>query len=208
MAFRGRGARPSNFAKEEKYEVFLADCHPWPRLQICPPYKEGKEIKEYPDVNLKEKEEFRKLISWGNDLQKFWVSSPYHLGPSGQDSEIVVAGNRKPPLSDYMKMTDDYVPAELVAKNVRHSNKKVRWDPQSADLQRLDLFEKLDQGPQGQDDDEKEKKEDEDDDEDNENIEEEEEDSGDDYDQGPDFDDDEDDFNMDEDFRGGMQTFH
>ncbi|KAL8228781.1 hypothetical protein R6Q57_013681 [Mikania cordata] len=182
MAFRGRGARPSNFAKEEKYEVF-------------------PEIKEYPDVNLKEKEEFRKLISWGNDLQKFWISSPYHLGPSGQDSEIVVAGNRKPPLSDYMKMTDDYVPAELVAKNVRHSNKKVRWDPQS-DLQRLDLFEKLDQGPQGQDDDEKEKKEDEDEDEDNENIEEEEEDSGDDYDQNPDFDDDEDDFNMDEDFRG------
>ncbi|KAI3726330.1 hypothetical protein L1987_66127 [Smallanthus sonchifolius] len=193
MAFRGRGRgrggfgnRGGGFAKEEKYEVF-------------------PEIKEYPDVNLKQKEEFRRLISWGDSLEKFWISSPYHLGASGKDSERN-GGIRKASLSDYMKMTDDYVPAELVARNVRHNNKKIRWDPQS-DLQRLDLFEKLDKGPQGQDDGEKEKKEDEDDDEDNENIEEEEEDSGDDYDQNPDFDDDEDDFNMNDD-GGGDEGYY
>ncbi|KAI7742040.1 hypothetical protein M8C21_030046 [Ambrosia artemisiifolia] len=172
MAFRGRGRGRGGFgqgsvrfAKEEKYEIF-------------------PEIKEYPDVNLKQAEEFRKLILMESALKKFWASSAYHLGSSGLDSE------------KYMKLTDEYVPAELVAKNVKRSHKKVRWDPQS-DLQRLDLFEKLDQGSQGQDD-EKEKKEDEDD-EDNENIEDEEDESGDDYDQNIDFDDDEDDFNMHDD---------
>lgn len=183
---RGRGYGFGQWAKEEKYEIF-------------------PEIKEYPDVNLKQKEEFRSLISWGNDLQKFWISSPYHLEPVGQDAGRN-GGIKRPPLSDYMKMTDDYVPAELVSRNVRHSNKKVRWDPQS-DLQRLDVFEKLDRGPLDQDDGDKDKKEDEDDDEDNENVEDEEEDSGDDYDQNIDFDDDEDDFNMHEDL-GGDEGFY
>ncbi|KAM0003307.1 putative DNA-directed RNA polymerase III, subunit Rpc31 [Helianthus debilis subsp. tardiflorus] len=185
MAFRGRGRGrggfgqgSATFAKQEPYEIF-------------------PEIKEYPEINLKQKEEFKKLIVWGEDLKKFWVSSPYHLESSGQDSERN-RGIRKAPLSDFMTLTDDYVPAELASKNVKRSNKKVRWDPQS-DLKRLDFFEKLDQGPQGQDDGEKEKKEDEDDEEDNEVIEEEEDDSGDDYDQNIDFDDDEDDFNMNDD---------
>ncbi|KAJ0473182.1 calsequestrin-1-like [Helianthus annuus] len=178
---KGRGKkfdRPR--AKEETYEIY-------------------PEIKEFPDVNLKQKEDFSKLISWGDALRRFWVSSPYYLEAAGQDSERNI---RKPPLSDFMKVTDGYVPAELVTRNARRSNKKVRWDPQS-DLQRLDLFERLDQGPQGQDDVKKEKKEDEDDDdeEDIENIEDEEEDS-DDYNQNIDFDDDEDVFNMDDDLDG------
>ncbi|KVI01508.1 hypothetical protein Ccrd_020220 [Cynara cardunculus var. scolymus] len=180
MAFRGRGRGRGGFgfgvgrfAKEEKYELF-------------------PEIKELPDVNLKQKEEeFRTLVSCGNDLQKFWISSPYHLEEVSQDAERSGGIIRRPPLSDYMKMTDDYVPAELVARNVRQS-KKVRWDPQS-DLQRLDLFEKLDRGPQGPDDGDKEKKEDEDEDEDNEN--------------NIDFDDDEDDFNMPDDV-GGDEGFY
>ena len=47
-----------------------------------------QEIKELPDVNLKQKEEqFRTLVSWGNDLQKFWISSPYHLEDVSQDAE-------------------------------------------------------------------------------------------------------------------------
>ncbi|KAI7735198.1 hypothetical protein M8C21_030855 [Ambrosia artemisiifolia] len=162
MSYRGRGRgrggyyRPS--AKEEKYEIF-------------------PEIKEYPDVNLKRKKEFERLISLGNKLQVFWKSSPYHLEALGQDSERN-GGIRKIPLSEYIKMTSDYVPAEL-------------------DLQRLDLFEKLDRGTQGQDDDdEKEKKEDEEDDENDENIEGDEDESGDDYNQTFGYDDDEDDFNL------------
>ncbi|KAJ9550598.1 hypothetical protein OSB04_014643 [Centaurea solstitialis] len=193
MAFRGRGRGRGGFgfgvgrfAKEEKYEVF-------------------PEIEELPDVNLKQKEEFETMISWGNNLQKFWISSPYHLEDVSRDAERSGSIIRRPPLSDYMKMTDDHVPAELVARNVRQS-KKVRWDPQS-DLQRLDLFEKLDRGAPGQDDGDKEKKEDEDEDEDNENVEEEEEDSGDDYEQNIDFDDDEDDFNMPDD-AGGDEGFY
>ncbi|MFS7889698.1 hypothetical protein Hanom_Chr00s000004g01610071 [Helianthus anomalus] len=89
---KGRGtkfARPR--AKEEKYEIY-------------------PEIKEFPDVNLKQKEDFSKLISWGDALQRFWVSSPYYLEAAGQDSERNI---RKPPLSDFIKITDGYVPAEL-----------------------------------------------------------------------------------------------
>ncbi|XP_076949406.1 uncharacterized protein LOC143622037 [Bidens hawaiensis] len=177
---RGRVVRHTHPAKQEPFQLF-------------------PELSEYPDVNLKQKDEYRDLVLISDAFQKFWKSSPYHLGfidPQKND------GKKKEPLIDYMKMTVDFVPAELASKKVRRSNKKVRWDPHS-DLQRLDDFEKLDQGDEGQDND-KEKKEDEDgNDEDDENVEEEEEDSGDDYDQNPDFDDDEDDFNMEEDTGGG-----
>nr|XP_043613442.1 MATH and LRR domain-containing protein PFE0570w-like [Erigeron canadensis]XP_043613443.1 MATH and LRR domain-containing protein PFE0570w-like [Erigeron canadensis]XP_043613444.1 MATH and LRR domain-containing protein PFE0570w-like [Erigeron canadensis] len=167
------GYSAGNHAKQEPFEVF-------------------PEIKETPVVNLKQiGENFRSLVSWGNELQKFWISSPYHLGNMGEDA--------KKNAGVFPMMTDEYFPAELVAGKVKHINKKIRWDPQS-DLQRLDIFEKLDQGPQGQDAGDKEKNEDEDDDdEDNENFEKEEDDSGDDYIQNIDFDDDEDDFNPVED---------
>nr|GEU96756.1 DNA-directed RNA polymerase III subunit RPC7-like [Tanacetum cinerariifolium] len=149
------------------------------------------EISEYPTVDLKAIEkQFKNLVSWGNDLQKFWIQSSYHLVDARQGAEKN-GGRKRPPLSDFMKMTDDYVPSELVAKNARRNNKKVRWDPQlvaknarrnnkkvrwdpQLDLQRLDDFGKLDRITQDQDDDDDEKKEDEDEDgeEDNENVEE------------------------------------
>ncbi|KAK1422810.1 hypothetical protein QVD17_18099 [Tagetes erecta] len=182
MAYRGRGRGgfggrgPGSYAKEVAFDIF-------------------PEIEELPDVNLKQKDKYEELVSWSYAFQRYWIKSCYHLGP-GQDSE----SKEKDPMSDYIKMTDEYVPAELASKNVKRSNKKVRWDPQS-DFDRFDFFEKQDQRLLSQDDDEKEKKEDdEEDDEDNENIEEEEDDSGDDYDQNIDFDDDEDDFNMNDDF--------
>ncbi|XP_076906196.1 uncharacterized protein LOC143562197 [Bidens hawaiensis] len=190
MAWRGRGrVRAQPFGHPAKQEPF----------QIYP------EISEYPDVNLKQKDEYRDLIFISDYLQKFWRSSPYHLGsilPQTKNNDK----KTNEPLLEYMKMTVDFVPAELASTKVRRSNKKVRWDPQS-DLQRLDVFEKLDQGAEGQDD-EKEKKEDEDgNDEDDEIVEEEDDDSGDDYDKGLDFDDDEDDFNMGED-TGGDEGFY
>ncbi|KAI3701164.1 hypothetical protein L2E82_45811 [Cichorium intybus] len=89
---------------------------------------------------------------------------------------------------------------QTVGKNVRPIKKKnIQWDLQS-DLQKLDIFEKLDQ------DQDEEKKEDEDEDEDMENIEEEVGYEDDDYAQNQDFDDDEDDFNMNDDFGDGMQN--
>lgn len=175
MAWGGRGRGRGGYSgsqrscKEEPYILF-------------------PEIKEFPAVNPQEiDEELRKLVSWGNDFQKFWTSSSYHLDDARQGAEKN-GGLKRRPLSDFMMMTDDYVPAELVAKNARRNNKKVRWDPQS-DLQRLDLFEKLDQG---QDDEDNEKKEDEDEDEeeDNENAEEDEELN--DYTENIEFDDDDD----------------
>ncbi|XP_071729731.1 uncharacterized protein [Rutidosis leptorrhynchoides] len=183
--WRGRGRRGGgqrNYAKPQEYIIF-------------------PEIKELPDVNLKQKEEkYRKLVSWGNELQKFWNSSPYHLGPLDQVASRN-EGKRKDPLSDYIQISDDYFPAELVAKNVRPVNKKMRWNPES-DIHKLDLLEKLDAKTQA-DHDDRVKKEEEDENEDNENVEEEEEeeDLGD-YEQNVDFDDDEDDYNPEDDGGG------
>ncbi|CAI9293930.1 unnamed protein product [Lactuca saligna] len=183
MSWRGRGRGRGGFgggyvrfAKEEKYEVF-------------------PEITDLPDVNLKQKkDDYWTLVSTADNLQKFWNSSPYYLGDLSEGGKKSI--NSRPPLSDYMMLTTDYVPAELVGKNVRPmKKKKTQWDLQS-DLQRLDLFEKLDLRPQNEDE---EKKDDEEEDEDIENMEEEEDDSQDDYALGRDYDDDEDDFNMNDD---------
>lgn len=47
-----------------------------------------QEIKEFPAVNPQEiDEQLRKLVSWGNDLQKFWTSSSYHLDDARQGAE-------------------------------------------------------------------------------------------------------------------------
>ncbi|KAI3701171.1 hypothetical protein L2E82_45818 [Cichorium intybus] len=121
--------------------------------------------------------------------EKYEVFPVSHVSHSEDESRI-----KRPPLSDYMMMTSDYLPAELVGKNVRPiKKKKTQWDLES-DLQKLDIFEKLDQGE------DEEKKEDEDEDEDMENIEEEEDYEDDDYAHNQDFDDDEDDFNINDDF--------
>ncbi|PWA54518.1 DNA-directed RNA polymerase III, subunit Rpc31 [Artemisia annua] len=150
MVWRGgRGRGRSGFNSSQRY------CKEEPYIMF-------PEIKEFPAVNPQEIDEhLSKLVSWSSEFQKFWFSSSYHLDDARQGAEKN-GGLKRRPLSDYMKMTDDYVPAELVAKNARRNNKKVRWDPQS-DLERLDLFEKLDQ-IKGQDDDDNEKKEDEDED--------------------------------------------
>nr|GEW75152.1 DNA-directed RNA polymerase III subunit RPC7-like [Tanacetum cinerariifolium] len=163
-------------------------------------------FEEYPAVDLQETDKrFKILVSWGNDLQKFWISSSYHLDDARQGAEKN-GGLKRHPLSDLMKMADDHVPAELVAKNARHNNKKVRRDPHS-DLHRLDLFEKPDQMPQGQDDDSNEKRADEDEDgeEDSENAEEE--DKLCECTKNIEFDDDEDEFNPADD-GDGSHSFH
>ncbi|KAL6957460.1 hypothetical protein U1Q18_046250 [Sarracenia purpurea var. burkii] len=201
MAFRGRGrgrgyggyGRGGGFgaAKQEPFVLF-------------------PEIENFPDA--KEVNEEIALVIWSTRLQKFWSSSAYYLkseGPNKDENTDIERfsdrGNRrteqKNKLSDFMKCSAEYVPAELAQDSVpeRYGRRKVRWN-QESDLQKLDLFEKLEQKYQGQDEKGgKEKKDDENEEEDDEKIEEEEEFSDDgDYNQNIDFDDDEDDFNMDD----------
>ncbi|KAH9714043.1 DNA-directed RNA polymerase III subunit [Citrus sinensis] len=105
-------------------------------------------------------------------------------------------------INQFLQLHSSNFPAELVKDSREQRNpKRVRWNA-DAGMRKLDLFEKLEQKFQGQEDkDEKEKKEGEDEDEDDGEAageaEEEFSDDGD-YNQNIDFDDDEDDFNMDD----------
>ncbi|KAI3701179.1 hypothetical protein L2E82_45827 [Cichorium intybus] len=135
--------------------------------------------------NLKQKDEeltqkdkeLMSLVRCSDKLTKFWRSSPYFLEDPSVDGKKDESRIKRPPLSDYMMTTSDYLPSDLA-------------------LQKMDIFEKLDQGQ----DEEKKEDEDEDEDEDMENIEEDEDYEDDDYAQNQDFDDDEDDFNMNDGF--------
>ncbi|KAK3002876.1 hypothetical protein RJ639_020133 [Escallonia herrerae] len=208
MAFRGRGRGRGGFGS----------FHHAAQL----PFELFPEIKDFPDA--KSVKEEMGLVVWSFKLQKFWNSSPYFIDGDGEtakkkdSTEIKRYSDNdlgrtraKPPLSHFIRVTDEYVPAELCGKKERHAQKRVRWNPES-DLQKFDLFEKLEQKFQGQE----EKGENED----KEGEEEEKEDdlSGgedefsddNDYNQNRDFDDDEDDFNMGDDndgTRGISYTF-
>ncbi|CAH9099621.1 unnamed protein product [Cuscuta epithymum] len=197
MSFRrgggrgGRGRGGFSFGKQQKFELF-------------------PEIK---DENLGKATmltERRSLALSYVRLKRYWNSSAYFLSDETDVSNKTESmdierysdmnsdrSKAKPPLSDFILITPDYFPAELVKaeRKTKRPAKRVRWT-QEVDLQKLDVFEKLEQ--KGIDQDEK-KTEDEDDEEGEENSEEDEEssDNGD-YDLNPDIDDDEDDFNMDE----------
>lgn len=146
-----------------------------------------------------------------NRLQKYWNSSPYYIGDKSvslkktQSREIERFSDRKSGkekskalLSDFVRMEPDYVPADLAkGEKEKHGAKRVRWNPES-DLQKLDVFEKLEQKHQGEDINEKNEDEEEEEDEKIEEEEEEYSDDGD-YNQNIDFDDDEDDFNLGDD---------
>ncbi|XP_042501989.1 DNA-directed RNA polymerase III subunit RPC7-like [Macadamia integrifolia] len=202
MAFRGRGrgrgrggyrGGERTYAVQEPYILFPEDV-------------------ELPDVNgvIEEKT----LVYWNMRLLNYWKSSPYYIEATAhsksQDADIERYSDKgkrtktmmRPPLSQHLKLSSAYFPLELIQgkSRVQHDHRKVRWNPE-ADLQKLDIFEKLEQKFQVKDEKgEKEKNEDENDDEDEEQIEEEEEEFSDpdDYEQNVDFDDDEDDFNMDD----------
>ncbi|XP_059640063.1 uncharacterized protein LOC132282409 [Cornus florida] len=181
MAFRGRG-RGRGFggggfhsAKQEPFVLF-------------------PDIENFPDA--KSVTEETTLVVLNSRLQKFWNSSPYYIKDKDQGENAISK------LSQFMKMSFKYVPAELAkgSKQEKQGKEKVRWKPDS-DAQKLDLFEKLEKKHQGQDEKGgKEKKEDENEEEDDERMEEEDEEFSDDgdYNQNIDFDDDEDDFNMDD----------
>ncbi|KAL0346865.1 UNVERIFIED_CONTAM: hypothetical protein Scaly_1702500 [Sesamum calycinum] len=166
MAFRGRGRGRGGFggggfrpAKQEPLELF--------------PEIEGLGTAEYSTAQIE-------LIKWSSGLHKYWNSSPYYYEDRSERPEKVDkpdierysdrnlhAGKVKPPLWHFIKLDADHVPAELARGEKKQKLvKRVRWNPES-DLQKLDLFEKLEQKHQGQEGTEK-----------KENEEEEEEDGG------------------------------
>lgn len=101
MAFRGGRGRTR-----------VGGLHPRKREE---PFIRFPEMKEYPIINLKDiDKEFMILLSWSFDLHNFWIPSSYHL----EDGAKKNGGLKRRPLSDFIKMTDEYVPAELVAKKV------------------------------------------------------------------------------------------
>ncbi|KAI3780683.1 hypothetical protein L2E82_10670 [Cichorium intybus] len=108
------------------------------------------EINELPEVNLERKDkEFKTLVEWSHNLTTYWNSSPYYLEDPSKDSKKNENTTKRPPVSDYMILSSDLLPSELVGKNSRHiKRKKTQWDLQS-DLLKLDIFEKLDQAGQG-----------------------------------------------------------
>ncbi|XP_057512586.1 uncharacterized protein LOC130794655 [Actinidia eriantha] len=201
MAFRGRGRGRGygrggfggfSRGKQEPFELF-------PNIENVLP--DAKDVKE--EIAL---------VIWSSRLQKFWNSSPYYLKVEepkedesieiGKSSDRGKQGNeQKDQLSDFIKCTVEYVPAELVQGSKRGPRHKVKWN-QDPDLLKFDNLEKREQRSEDQDaKGVKEKKEDEDEEDDEEKIDEEDEDFSDDgdYNQNIDFDDDEDDFNMDDD---------
>ncbi|TQD91319.1 hypothetical protein C1H46_023070 [Malus baccata] len=114
------------------------------------------------------------LINQTRKFQKIWKDSPYYLEQSSLNGSRVQQPGRK----------------------------RVRWNPNSG-LEKLDLFEKLEQRQGQNDTKEKKEGEGEDEDENEEEEEQEEEDfSDDDYYKGFDVDDDEDDYNMEDDGDG------
>ncbi|KAL9438355.1 hypothetical protein AB3S75_024098 [Citrus x aurantiifolia] len=200
MAYRGRGRGRGGygggggfgFAKQEPFKLF-------PEIEL-PAHK---------NIPIE-----KNLILWNSRLLNYWKSSPYFLEENVEKNSQSVDIERysdwnKPKVSSnrgsinqFLQLRSNNFPAELVKDSREQRNpKRVRWNADRG-LRKLDLFEKLEQKFEGQEDkDEKEKKEGEDEDEDGDEAageaEEEFSDDGD-YNQNIDFDDDEDDFNMDE----------
>nr|GLL43038.1 DNA-directed RNA polymerase III subunit RPC7-like [Ipomoea trifida] len=208
MAFRGRGRGRGGFgggfriAKQEPFELF-------------------PKINDQDLGNASNVTERLSLAVWYTKLQKYWNSSPYYLGDESDTSKKTKSmdierfsdrnsdkAKKRLPISHFITVDPAYFPGEL-AKGERagkHAAKRVRWS-QEKDLQKLDLFEKLEQKSKGQD--EKKTNEGEEDEEEDENIEEDEDEAsdGDDYIQNVDFDDDEDDFNPADDNDDDQGTF-
>ncbi|WCJ43772.1 hypothetical protein M5689_024489 [Euphorbia peplus] len=206
MAYRGRGGRGGR----GKYGGGGGVS----RHAIQAPFVEFPEI-ELPDI--KSVKEERILCVRNNKLVTFWNSSPYFLEESiakkNQSVDIERFSDwgkpkttaKRDALSNFLLLEPRNFPKELItgAKWAQPNPKKVRWNPNS-ELQKWDLFEKLEEKFQGKEKNEgedekgeKEKKEgeDEEEEEDEEGEEGEEELSEDDYNQNIEFDDDDDDYN-------------
>uniref|UniRef100_A0A1J3CIY7 DNA-directed RNA polymerase III subunit RPC7 n=1 Tax=Noccaea caerulescens TaxID=107243 RepID=A0A1J3CIY7_NOCCA len=191
----------------------------------------------YPEITLPNPKSIsidNKLLESYSDFQRFWKTSSYHLGDgvSKQKKESLdiernsdslkpkKKANKIGSFYDFLVLRPDNFPKELLGETRRERPvKRARWT-QDADLQKLDLFEKLEakykavgkeDNPEGEDDDEEKKKEKKEDDEDDDEDDKESEisiSSGGDYDQNEDFDDDDDDYNRAEDVDVGEPLYN
>ncbi|BBG95676.1 hypothetical protein Prudu_004287 [Prunus dulcis] len=164
-----------------------------------------------PDKKINQgKSEEENLVNQSRKFQKIWKGSPFYLeqttSKERQNTEVERYSDRLKPkttirrgaLFDILELKG--FPQELTggSRAQQPGRKRVRWNPDS-ELQKLDLFEKLEQRQGNNDGKEKKEGEGEDEDEEEEEEEPEEDFSDDDYQKNQDFDDDDDDFNMEDD---------
>ncbi|CAL8997218.1 unnamed protein product [Prunus brigantina] len=164
-----------------------------------------------PDKKINQgKSEEENLVNQSRKFQKIWKGSPFYLeqttSKERQNTEVERYSDRLKPkttirrgaLFDILELKA--FPQELTggSRAQQPGRKRVRWNPDS-ELQKLDLFEKLEQRQGNNDGKEKKEGEGEDEDEEEEEEEPEEDFSDDDYQKNQDFDDDDDDFNMEDD---------
>ncbi|ESQ29471.1 hypothetical protein EUTSA_v10023695mg [Eutrema salsugineum] len=184
---RGRGGFGGSGAEYAKAEPFVI----FPEIKLPDP----KSISHDPQ-----------LLSSFFSFQKFWRNSPYHLGDgvSKKEKESLdierysdslkpkKKSNKSGSFYDFLVLRPDNFPKELLGDTRRERPvKRAKWT-QDADLQKLDVFEKLEAKYKA------EGKEDNEEGEDDDQVAEsegEESDNGD-YDQNQDFDDDDDDYNQ------------
>ncbi|KAH6782313.1 hypothetical protein C2S51_007606 [Perilla frutescens var. frutescens] len=201
MAFRGRGRGRGRggfggggggyrSGKQEPVELF-------PEIECLGTVK-------YSDEEVRK---YARFVNWSKNLQTFFETSSYYYEGRSQHLNKVQkldieryadkklrATQAKQPLWHLIKMDTDHMPAEL-ARGDKRVAKKVRWD-NDVDLNKLDVFEKLEQKHEGKEGGEKKENEEEEEEElENEEDDGEYSDEGD-YEQAEYCDDDEDDFNM------------
>ncbi|KAM1530370.1 hypothetical protein TB2_019125 [Malus domestica] len=207
MAYRGRGRGRGGFsggggfgfAKQEPFVLF-------PDIDMPIP-KGISDVQQKTDAVIEEEN----LINQTRKFQKIWKDSPYYLEQSTsnerQNEDVERYSDRTKPKTTIRRGSLFSIlelkgfPQELTggSRVQQPGRKRVRWNPNS-ELEKLDLFEKLEQRQGQNDTKEKKEGEGEDEDENEEEEEQEEEDfSDDDYYKGFDVDDDEDDYNMEDD---------
>nr|XP_027126899.1 uncharacterized protein LOC113743037 isoform X1 [Coffea arabica]XP_027126900.1 uncharacterized protein LOC113743037 isoform X1 [Coffea arabica] len=125
MAFRGRGRGGFRAAKQENFDLFLE----------IDELGTAESVKVDPSFAV-----------WFSKFQRYWNSSPYYVedesggAKKSQRIEIEKLADRKSkktsskqPLSHFIRMEPDYVPAELAKdeKKEKHGIKRVRWNPEA-----------------------------------------------------------------------------
>lgn len=187
-------------------------------------YARQEPFVEFPEIDLPERKsvkEERALVVLNLKLLNHWKSSAYYLEDSSlakksQSMDIERFSDwgkpkttaKRDALSNFLLLEPTNFPKELVtgAKREQPNPKKVRWNP-SSDLQKLDLFEKLEEKFQKGDKEKKEGEDEEEDEDGDEESQEAEEESDDDYLKNVDFDDDEDDYNDIDDGNNGEDEY-
>ncbi|XVE52005.1 hypothetical protein DITRI_Ditri02bG0085700 [Diplodiscus trichospermus] len=200
MAYRGRGRGRgswgggfSGFFKPEPFVLF--------------PDVELPDIKGVPEEKT--------LVIWNSRLQNYWKASPYYLeenvSKKSQSMDIERYSDwgkprnssKRDSLNQILQLQSHNFPKELIgdSRKAQRSAKKMRWNLDSG-LQKLDMFEKFEQGFENRDKEGKEKKgdgEEENTDEEQGELSDESYSTDGDYNENEHFDDDEDDYNVEDD---------